>query len=246
MAGTRVSASAAVLAICLVYCALAIQRAHAEDAGAAGLTSASTLHFDVPAQPLSDALSAYGHIAERLVIAPSRYVNGLMSAALNGDYSPREALQRLLAGTGLQASFANADEAIIIPLPQTAQQNEASAPAAVTASAIDGVTAGGDYRTYAAMVQTRLTEALCASPLTRPGSYRLVAQFLLAGTGVVKASRILASTGMPERDAAIERVMAALVLDAAPPASLPEPVTILLRPQGNGVGTDCSQFGDEG
>ncbi len=244
MAGTRVSASAAVLAICLMYCVLVMQRAHAE--GADDRTSANTFHFDVPAQPLSDALGAYGHIAGRMVIAPSRYVNGLMSAPVSGDYSPREALQRLLAGTGLQASFANADEAIIMPLPQAPQSVEPQTSLAVTASAIDGGTAGGDYSAYAATVQTRVTEALCASPLTRPGSYRLVAQLLLADTGAIKASRILASTGLPERDVAIERVMAALVLDSAPPASLPEPVTILLRPQGNGVGTDCSQFDERG
>ncbi|MBN3821716.1 secretin and TonB N terminus short domain protein, partial [Paraburkholderia sp. Se-20369] len=37
------------------------------------------------------------------------------------------------------------------------------------------------------------------------------------------------------------RALRALKLDAAPPAALPQPVTILLRPVGNGVHFRCPQ-----
>src|ERR1700748_2042505 len=113
MVGTRALTSASLLAACSMYCALTVQTAHAEETSPADRLPSSTLHFDLPAQPLSDALSAYGHIAQRMVIAPSQYVEGRTSAPISGEYSPREALQRLLIGTGLQASFANADEAIV-------------------------------------------------------------------------------------------------------------------------------------
>ncbi|HEY1607663.1 MAG TPA: STN domain-containing protein [Paraburkholderia sp.] len=248
MAGTRALASVSVLAACLGSCLLAGQGAHADDTRQpAGSASDNTVHFDVPAQPLSDALNAYDHLTGRMVIAPSRFMEGRTSAALQGDYPPREALERLLGGTGLQATFTAPDEAIILPAPQTsqpaAQQPEQPVESfAVPASAIDGVTAGGDYRAYAALIQTRLTDALCATPLTRPGTYRLAAQLVIGATGAVTASRMLESTGEPIRDAAIERAMASMVLDIPPPPTLPSPVTILLRPQGAGVNTDCAGF----
>lgn len=205
-----------------------------------------TLHFDLPAQPLAQALHAYGQLTQLLVMAQSSLIAGHMSAPVSGDYPPAEALQRLLAGTGFGASFQHQNEAIVLPLAKgdssSSPVQAATNPLAVDASDIDGVMNGGDYRAYAAMLQTRLTQALCASPLTRPGSYRLLARLGVDQSGAIVAPQIAASTGEPARDAAIEKTMRGLVLDSAPPAALPEPVTVLLRPQGNGVDTECSQF----
>ncbi|MGK8779932.1 hypothetical protein ACRS8P_34115 [Burkholderia cenocepacia] len=89
------------------------------------------------------------------------------------------------------------------------------------------------------MIQANLTTALCASPLTRPGDYRLAAQLLIDRGGKVAMVDLLASTGVPARDVAIGRSLRALTLDAPPPAGFPEPVTILLRPAGNGIHADC-------
>jgi hypothetical protein len=205
--------------------------------------SAGTFHFELPAEPLADALDAYGHMTRQSVMAQTSLLAGRSSPALSGDYSAHDALQRLLAGTGLQASYTDTDEAVIVPLSTgESQQQAVSSPSTIAAADIDGVMDDGDFRSYAAMVQTRLTDALCASPQTRPGTYRLVAQLRIGATGSVMASKLVASTGLPMRDAAIERAIQALMLDSAPPPGLPEPLTILLRPQGGGIDTDCAQF----
>jgi hypothetical protein len=246
MTGTRASTSVLALAACLVLpSALLMQHAHAEDAPSAGRMPTDSIHFELPAQPLAEALRVYGRITEELVIVQTRLVEGRTSAPVKGEYPPHEALRRLLAGTGLQASVSSADEIVIVPRPETSPPSAPTRTLAINAAVIDGVMAGGDNRSYAALLQTRLTQALCASPATRPGSYRLVAQLRIDNSGLVVASRIVESTGRAERDAAIEQAMSALVLDSAPPATLQEPVTILLRPQGNSVDTDCSQFGGE-
>jgi hypothetical protein len=208
--------------------------------------SVAAIHFDLPAQPLADALDAYERLTRLSVMAQTRLLAGRTSAAMNGDYSSHEALQRLLAGTGLDANFTDLDEAVIVPSPSPAPSSPLSPPTVppltVAASDIDGVMDAGDFRAYAAMVQTRLTDALCASPQTRPGSYRLVAQLRIDASGAIVASKVVASTGLPSRDAAIASAMQAIKLDSAPPAALPEPLTILLRPHADGIDTDCSQF----
>lgn len=247
MTGARAITGVSELVVYLVLMsALVTQGVRAENPNPSALSTGS-IHFDLPAQPLAQALHAYGQLAELAVMAQAELLDGRTSGPVNGNYSAHEALQRLLAGTGLQASFQGGNEAIIRPLPL--EQQPQPLPASSTmifASSIDGALDNNDYVTYNAMVQTRLTQALCASIQTRPGSYRLVVQLRIGDTGVVVASRLVSSTGLPERDAAIERAMQGLELDSAPPAGLQEPVTILLRPQGNGVDTDCAQFDVQG
>jgi hypothetical protein len=249
MTGIRASAGAGALAACLVLgSASLISSARAQDAGIRPDSGAQTgvIHFELPAQPLAQALQAYSRIADVAVVALNRQLEGHLSTALSGDYARREALSRLLADTGFEADFTAEDAAIIVPS-STSPQRSSSLPPTLGAAppGIDGIGGSsddrGDFRAYAALVQTRLTEALCESPQTRPGSYRLVVQLRIGETGSVVASKVVGTTGQPARDAAIERAMRTLAFDAAPPAGLPEPVTILMHPDGNGVHTNCGQ-----
>lgn len=216
--------------------------ARAQSSGLANVSDGAPIHFSLPAEPLTDAINAYGQTADIAVLVDSSALAGRMSAPLTGDFSPREALQRLLAGTGLEAQFTSSDEAVIRPMASMAMPE--SSPAApsplIFASDVAGLAAGGrEAQAYAVLLQTQLTDALCRSPSTRPGSYRLLAQLTIGSAGSVVAAQLLDSTGIPARDAAIERAMHSVTLDAGPPAGLQQPVTILLRPQGNGVGAAC-------
>lgn len=223
-----------------------MQRVQAQDAGLDNRAPARVIHFDLPAQPLAAALEAYGNLTRLSVLAQSSLLDDRVSASVSGDYSAADALQRLLVGTGLTARFTDADEALIVSLAAVPQLSVPTPPATIAASAIDGVLANGDNRLYAAMIQTRVTEALCASPETRPGSYRLVVRLSIDGTGAVVMSSVVGSTGSPARDESIRQVTLALAMDGAPPPMLKQPVTILIRPNGNGVNTDCAQFGERG
>lgn len=57
--------------------------------------------YDLPAQPLSDALTAAAQRAGVLVLAPTQLVDGLRAPALKGQFTAEEALRRLLDGSGL-------------------------------------------------------------------------------------------------------------------------------------------------
>ncbi|KLU24864.1 secretin and TonB N terminus short domain protein [Caballeronia mineralivorans PML1(12)] len=247
MTGSRTPTSVLALAACLVLCTLIIRNAQAQEGGRGDHSFAGTVHFDLPMQPLAQMFQAFGRMTELVVLAPAPLLEGRVSAPVMGDFLPREALQRALLGTGLEARFTGPDEALIVALPAVSPAVPAVSPEATDDHlAIDGVTDAGDQLAYAAMVQARLTEALCALPTTRPGKYRLVAQLRIDDQGTVVAADVVTSTGLGSRDAAILRAMRTLSLDSAPPAGLAEPVTILLRPTGNGVHINCPQSDKQG
>ncbi|HYG25915.1 MAG TPA: TonB-dependent receptor [Caulobacteraceae bacterium] len=76
--------------------------------GVAALTTpaaaaAQAVNFDMPAQPLTQALKTYGAAADQQLIYSERLVRGRQAPALKGEFAPDQALTLLLAGSGLTA-----------------------------------------------------------------------------------------------------------------------------------------------
>lgn len=243
MTRSRAPSGVLALTVCLLSLTFVMRHANAQDAGQVSRAAARARHFDLPGQPLAQALQAFARTTELIVLAPAPLLDGRMSAPVAGDYLPREALERVLAGTGLQAEFTGQDEAIIVARP--AAPDAPDTPAATSDAAagaawpIDGLGDDADAQAYAGMLQARMTQALCALPVAVPGNYRLAAQLRIDNKGAVVAVNLVASSGQTARDAAIVRALRSLRLDVAPPDGLPEPVTVLLRPTGNGVHLHC-------
>ena len=84
----------------------ALAQASAEPAGA---SAAQTVSFDIPAQDLNAALLAFAARADLQLVYDVSLVDGLRSAPVSGNYTPRDALGRLLSGTGLRFSFTGLD-----------------------------------------------------------------------------------------------------------------------------------------
>ncbi len=59
--------------------------------------------FRIPAGPASEALKQFAEQAQREILFPSEPVGDVRTPRVIGDYPPREALDRLLAGTRLRA-----------------------------------------------------------------------------------------------------------------------------------------------
>lgn len=78
--------------------------AHADDA---------TTRFDIKAQPLSEALMAFGVQTGAIVMASSALTTGKISKPVAGQLTRQEALTRMLLGTGLQFET-NANGTILI------------------------------------------------------------------------------------------------------------------------------------
>src|SRR5262245_37443429 len=61
--------------------------------------------LNIPAQPLDEALNAFARQARLQILLDYKAGRGLKAAGLSGTYLPVEALERLLAGTGLEYRF---------------------------------------------------------------------------------------------------------------------------------------------
>jgi TonB-dependent receptor len=58
--------------------------------------------FDIPAQPLSQALTAYARQAGVQIFYPTATISGRRSESIAGTFDPGSALKKLLAGSGLE------------------------------------------------------------------------------------------------------------------------------------------------
>jgi hypothetical protein len=193
----------------LMWCALLVSGTAATEA---------PRRFDIAAQPLNEALAQYSALTGMAVLFDSALVNGRRSAALAGYFSDSTALAQLLAGTGLEAYYSGAQGFTL--------RHQGAPDSRVTDDAGQhAVTA----RRYATLVQHSVWQALCARALTRPGEYRAALQLRIAADGRVAASRLLASTGHAARDAAIRQTLATLHIALAPPPTMAQPLTLLLR-----------------
>lgn len=83
--------------------------------------------FDVPAGTLEEALTAFAQQAGVTLSFDPALVRGKRSAALTGSFTPTQALERLLAGSGLAASFSGGT-VVLKPIPPQAALEEPTLP----------------------------------------------------------------------------------------------------------------------
>lgn len=183
------------------------------------------LRFDIAAQPLDAALAAYAQTTGMAVLVASRVTAGRRAAAVQGWYAPQDALSRLLAGTGLQARYSSATAFTLVEPAARPSGPDGDRPATVPLA-------------YAGVLQRTVTRALCQWRGAEFGRYRAALQLWIGRNGVVGRAAPLAGTGDARRDAALTGLMTGLVMDAPPPAGLPQPVLIRLAPRADAA-ADC-------
>ncbi len=84
------------------------QQADMQPADASAASAERQVAFDIPSQDLNAALLAFANAAGIQIVYDVTRVQDLRSAAVTGTLTPREALTRLLAGTGLGFRFTDA------------------------------------------------------------------------------------------------------------------------------------------
>lgn len=75
--------------------------------------SSARQRFDIPAQPLADALAEFARQAAVRMIVRSKLPADVRSTAVRGDYSATGALRILLEGTGFVGRFADSHTAVV-------------------------------------------------------------------------------------------------------------------------------------
>jgi TonB family protein len=224
---------ATIVALCVG--ALAVSGPFASPAGG----EAQSVRFSIAPQPLGQAIEAYSVASGVTVLYEQPATAQIKSPGVSGVFSAQAALQALLVGTGLTVRFTDAHDAVLMPLASVNQTAPSTEPPPT-----DGPTLTLDtlhveapprrlaqwvYDQYARVVQADIERAISRSINAPHTSYRVVLELWIDGSGKVDHARLLGSTGQPQLDLALSRVVSATVLDRAPPAGLLQPVSVEVR-----------------
>ena len=182
--------------------------------------------FDIPAQPLADALVAYGAATGIEVFYDGALAVGRRSTAVTGVHQSMVALQILLRGTGQVPR--TTDHAGTVTIVRAPLETAASQTAAL-----------GRYEPFFAVLQARASEVLCKSDEAKPGDEQIILSFWFDPAGMVSRVQVLDSEMSPERRLAIASGVQGLHVGRAVPAGLPQPVTMAIYAPSPGEATGC-------
>lgn len=84
-----------------------------------------TYSLDIPSQNLNEALQAFALASYHKLLYSSELVDGKISPAIKGEFTPEEALKRLLSGTNLSHEVTS-DELVLIRSREAAPYNKTS------------------------------------------------------------------------------------------------------------------------
>jgi outer membrane receptor protein involved in Fe transport len=120
-------------------------------AAAVQAKDSARIRFEIPPQDLGSALSEFARQSDQQLLFPPDLVKGKISRGVSGEFTPRQGLERLLAGTGLRISTASSGAFLLAPEPATGNGDAAAAaasseellPASVAPEASAGITITG-------------------------------------------------------------------------------------------------------
>ncbi len=102
--------------LCAALLAAMLQPAHAQSSTVAPAAAEEGADYAIPGGPLATTLKEIGRISGRTVRFDTRDVENQRAPALNGHRTAVEALQSVIAGTGLtMTSMANGDLVVFVP-----------------------------------------------------------------------------------------------------------------------------------
>jgi hypothetical protein len=205
----------AIISAVAVLLTAMVAMATAEESRDGGSFPNAPVEFDIPAQPLSNALYVYSSVTGVEILIPGDLVVRLRSSRVTGLLSPGEALRILLADTGLVPRNTGANAFTLVP----------DASNTTTTARIPR------YPQYSAALQAAVTSALCRLRETRPGSYRIAARLWVGPSGAVTRVGFLGTTGDADRDAALADLLKRLIISEPPPADVPQPTTVVVLPR---------------
>lgn len=190
------------------------------------------LTFDIPAQPLPNALHAYGRKLGVQVLYDSRSASGRQSVTVQGLFTPDEALRRLLGNTDLEVRHARTDaitlvapaalEADIPPLNPLSDADLALGELRVRDSARPNDLER--FSDYSETVRTEIQRALLKNPQSATGNYRAVLDLWIDPSRAIRKASLLNPTGDNARDVAITSTLQGLMISRPPPSDAPQPI----------------------
>ncbi len=122
--------------------------------------------FHIPSQPLVSALNAYGATTQIAVFYDGALAFGRRSTAVEGKFTPLQALRRLLQGTDFMTQSTEAGTITITPPGESSQE---------VLSLIKSRSVR--FRSYLGLIQAALGDALCKSKQIETESIDVLVRF---------------------------------------------------------------------
>lgn len=217
---------------CIGLMLLGMYAAAAEDRQAA---NPAPVVFHIPAQPLANALQAYGEQAGVQVLYESRSAAGQQSVSVDGSFTAEAALNRLLSGTDLKIRYTRPDAITIAALFTRETEAAADLPAkpdlSIGTLRVHATNDDEDTRwlnEYGESVQLDVQRALQKNARTRTGNYRVVVDLWIDPSRAIERARLQQSTGDPDRDAAVAAALRGTTMSKPAPANMPRPVRVAI------------------
>jgi len=196
----------------------------------AGQGRSDLLAINIPDEPLAAALDEFGTQADLQVLYESALAQNRRSGAVIGNFTSDEALRRLLAGTGLIATYIDKKNVVLHPMVPISLESETVSAPPGTRLALNTLRVetqpAPDFSAYDGVIALDLQKALRRNAKTRNGSYTVSARIWIGSEGVVRRAELTNSTGDKIRDDAIFATLQALVVSRLPPENLPEPISV--------------------
>lgn len=195
-----------------------------------------TAKFELPSQPLGNALEAFSAQTGMFAAYDANLVRGRVSAAVSGDLAPAAALRVLLGASGLDAEYTANNAFVIVrqaPLHQVKQDAKQIGQAGLASLS-------ATERRYSAILQHSVQNALCSDPRTRQGDYRAAVRFRVDGRGMIQSVKLLGTTGDPGRDVAVVAVASQASVEEPPPTGMQQPFAVVVLPRA--TGSDCPRL----
>lgn len=150
------------VAFAIAMMALAQPDARAQSAAPVPHAAAARA-IDIPSQPLGDALNAWASQTGGRVAVQQSLVAGRRAPAVSGSLTPRQALDRLLAGSGLAATLDGA-EAVVRRAPAADPSGPTLSAVTVTAAATPAQESATNYTVSQSSSAAKLDLALKETP----------------------------------------------------------------------------------
>lgn len=216
MPGKRVGLSkAGIVALALGAALLCAGAALAREADA----------YDMPALPLTEALERLSRKAGFHVNYDERLARGRQAGAVSGAETPHEALDQMLAGTGLAPRFTRRDAFTIVPKAGNERPDLRLDDLVITAPVI-GEAKGTDYAWYGGLLLQECFRKLRDQGALKGRRYELQIYVWLDPDGGVSRLETVGMADQAETRRLIEDALVGLRLRALPPQAMPQPVRL--------------------
>lgn len=207
--------------------------------GSAGSPSGQA--FDIPAEPLAQALTALGSKGRLDLAYENNVVTGRRSAPVHGVMTAQAAVDQVLKGTGLLYRFTSVSAVLIFPPDRLPEPDDAQASGGAPPRMMLGfihvppaVVIGAPPATYAPYGQdlrAHIDRVLSNDPKVGGRVYHAEVALRVDASGAIKSLVLVRSTGDSALDAAIRVALLGAPLGRPPPPDMPQPIWFELASQ---------------